>query len=104
MTEAQGNALTTAEQAAQRMRAVAAALAAQGLSTRMYETRAGLDLTAVYHAADQRETELVLDEDGYAELRYWNPPEATPAEIAATALRAFAAVRPDQPKPASGGE
>jgi hypothetical protein len=34
------------------------------------------------------------DQDGYAEIRYWNLPAATPAEIAATIVGALSAVAP----------
>ena len=75
-----------------RVRAVAAVLGAHGLTTHMTDARVGLDLTATLTPGRQREPEFWVDEDGYAELRYWNPPGATAAQIAATALRVMEAV------------
>lgn len=86
--------LTRAEETAGRMRAIAHGLAARGLVTRLHESRAGLDVTALARPAGGRETELVIDEDGYAELHYWNPPGAGPEQIVAVALRALDAVMP----------
>jgi anti-sigma regulatory factor (Ser/Thr protein kinase) len=77
---------------AQLMRAIAAELTACGLTTHLTDSRAGLDLTATLSPSGKREAELIIDEDGYAELRYWNPPGTPPAEVTATALRALNAV------------
>ena len=74
------------------MRAMAAELSAHGLTTHLTDARAGLDLTATLSPSGKREAEIIIDEDGYAELRYWNPPGTTPAEATATALRALSAV------------
>jgi hypothetical protein len=46
-----------------------------------------LDLTATVQPPGQREAEIVIDEDGYTELRYWNQPGAGPAQISAPELR-----------------
>jgi hypothetical protein len=73
----------------ERVRAVQAELSAHGLTTHMTDARAGLDLTATLAPARLRRPEFWIDEEGYSELRYWNPPDATPAQIAATALRAM---------------
>jgi hypothetical protein len=63
----------TAQYNGEDMRAVAAQLAAQlaahGLTTHLADFRAGLDLTAVKSPSGKREAELIMDEDGYAELR-----------------------------------
>jgi hypothetical protein len=76
----------------QAMRAIAADLAASGLITRLTDSRAGLDLTAAPGSGRLREPEFWLDEDGYAELRYWIGSGTPPAEAAATALRVMRAV------------
>jgi hypothetical protein len=78
--------------AVRRMRAIEAGFAEHGLTTHLTDARAGLDLTAVLSPSAKREPEIWIDEEGYAELRYWNPPGASPADVAATALRALAAV------------
>jgi hypothetical protein len=75
-----------------RMRAIESGLVAHGLTTHLTDARAGLDLTAVLSPSAKREPQIWIDEEGYAELRYWNPPGASAAEVAATALRALAAV------------
>jgi len=67
------------------IRAVAAQLSAAGLVTVVQETSAGLDLTATSHQPGRKEVEVVVDEDGYAELRWWADPGATPALAAVTA-------------------
>jgi len=79
-------------EAVRRMRAIEAGLTAHGLTTHLTDARAGLDLTAVLSPSARREPEIWIDEEGYAELRYWNPPGASPELVAATALRALAAV------------
>jgi hypothetical protein len=76
------------------MRAIAAGLAANGLTASLHDSRAGLDVSATARPPGQREAEIVIDEDGYSELHYWNPPGAGPDQITATALRALAAVLP----------
>ena len=86
-----GSPLTPGEETASRMRAIAAELAAHGLSARLHDTRGTLDLTATVHPPGQREAEIVIDEDGYTELRYWNEPGAGPAQISAVDLHLLAA-------------
>jgi hypothetical protein len=77
---------------AEDMRAMADELTAHGLTTHLTDGSAGLDLTAVKSPYGKREAALIIDEDGYTELRYWNPPGAPPAEVTATALSAFDAI------------
>jgi hypothetical protein len=48
-----------------------------------------------------------VDDDGYTELRYWNQPQATPAQVATVIVRALAAITATQrtqppPPPAPG--
>src|ERR1039457_4125776 len=76
----------------QRLRAMAADLAAHGLTTHLTDSRAGLDLTATLSPSGRREAALIIDEDGYAALRYWIPPGPPAAEVPAAALRALNAV------------
>ena len=77
---------------AARMRVIAAGLAAHGLTTHLTDSRAGLDLTATLSPSGKREAEFLLDEDGYAELRFWSPPCTPPAQVTATAIRALQAI------------
>jgi anti-sigma regulatory factor (Ser/Thr protein kinase) len=99
MTEPRPDAAALAQYDAERMRAMAAELTAQGLTTHLTDSRAGLDLTATLSPSGKREAELIIDEDGYAELRYWNPPGTPPAQVTATALRALQAVTGTSPGP-----
>lgn len=78
---------------APRMRAIAAELAAAGLDARLHDTRGVLDMTATLHQPGRRtDIEVVLDDDLYAEIRYWNAPDATPAQVSETITRALAAI------------
>jgi hypothetical protein len=74
------------------MCAIARGLAAHGLTTHLTDARAGLDVTAVRSPSGRREAELIIDEDGYAELRYWNLAGTPPEQVVATALRALEVV------------
>lgn len=84
---------------AEHMRAIAADLAAHGLTTHLTDSRAGLDLTAVLSPSSKREAQFWIDEEGYAELRYWNRPGTSPAQVTAIAIRALHAVTSTPPDP-----
>ncbi len=90
----------TAHYDAEHIRAIQAGLAACGLTTHLTDARAGLDLTATLSPSRMRKAEFWVDDEGYAELRYWYPPGTPPAEITATALRALQAVTTTPPDPA----
>ena len=70
-----------------RLREVAAGLAEMDLVTRLHRTRAGTDLTATLHLPGYHEIEVIADEDGYTELRYWCSLSSTPAADVATIAR-----------------
>jgi hypothetical protein len=76
----------------QRMRAIAAALAAGGLVAEVNQTRGVFDITATLERPGSKPTEVVVDEDGYVELRYWNRPGATPEQVTTVILRALATI------------
>ncbi len=80
-----------------RMHAIAAGLAAAGLAARLHDTRGTLDITAVARRPGRRRTAIIVDDDGYVELRYWNDPAATPAQITATITRALTAITTPDP-------
>ena len=91
---------------AARMRAVAAALTAAGLTAQVHITRGVLDVTATWQPGDGKAAEVIVDDDGYTELRYWNHPQATPAQTAIVIVRALAAVtatQRTQPPPLTPG-
>jgi hypothetical protein len=75
-----------------RMRALAAELTAAGLTAQLYDTRASLDITAILTRPDGRKIAVIIHGDGHAEIRYWNDPAATPAQIAAVITRALAVI------------
>ena len=79
-------------QTAQRMRAIAAGLTDAGLDTCLNETRGVLDVTATLDRPGAKASEVIVDEDGYVELRYWNQPGATPEQMTLVVVRALAAI------------
>ncbi len=85
------------------IRAVAAGLTSAGLSPVLHETRAGLDLTATVHQPGRREAEVILDEDGYAELHWWTDPGAAPADMATGISRLLTTVTAASAAPAPEG-
>jgi hypothetical protein len=92
--------------AAARMRAIAAALTAAGLTAQVHITRGVLDVTATWERRDGKAAEVIVDDDGYVEIRYWNHPGVTAAQIAMVIVRALAAItatQRTQPTPAAGG-
>jgi hypothetical protein len=54
--------------------------------------RGVLDVTATLDRPGTRASEVIVDEDGYFELRYWNQPSATPEQITTVVVRALAAI------------
>jgi hypothetical protein len=93
-TTAAGQSRTTGDHdpAGQRMRAIAAGLTAAGLTARLHHSRAGWDITAVLDRNGGRETEVIVDEDSYVEIRYWNPAGATPDQATSVIVAALAIV------------
>jgi hypothetical protein len=83
-----------AEDRADWIRDIDTALAAAGLTTRLNQTAAGFDVTAALHPSGDKPADVVVDEDGYVELRWWSDPGATPRQVAAVITSALAAVTP----------
>jgi hypothetical protein len=75
-----------------RLHDIAAGLTAIGLVMRLHRTRAGMDLTATLHSPGHRDIQVIVDEDGYTELRYWASLSGTPAAAVATIADAIAAI------------
>jgi hypothetical protein len=75
-----------------RMHATAAALTAAGLDAKVHSTRGVLDVTASLQQSGGRPVEVIVDEDGYAQISYWNAVGATPAEVVAVISAALAAI------------
>jgi hypothetical protein len=78
--------------AAERLRAIEAGLAVAGLATRLHESPDGADLTVTLRRPGHREIEVVIDEDGYTELRYWASLSAAPAHAVTTVTAALAVI------------
>ena len=73
-----------------RIRAIAAGLAATGVATGTNGNHlTGLDVTATVRPPGRAKTEIMLDEDGYAEIRWHTSPAAPAAEVAAALARAI---------------
>ena len=72
-----------------RIRATEAELNAQGLTTHVTDARVGLDLTATVKPGRLREPEFWIDEESYAELRFWVPPDVTAPQLVDAVLRAI---------------
>jgi len=79
-----------------RLHQVAAGLTAVGLVTHLHRTRAGTDLTATLHLPGHHDIEVIADEDGYTELRYWCSLNSTPATHVATIARLLKALTTSQ--------
>jgi len=77
---------------AARMHAIAAELAAAGLDALVHSTGGVLDITASLGRPGGRPAEVIVDEDGYVEIRYRNVPGATPAQVVAVITAALAAI------------
>jgi hypothetical protein len=69
------------------MRAIAGKLTDAGLAAKVRETFAWLDVTATAREPSRKEPEVSLDADGYSEIRWWNDPTTTPADVAARISR-----------------
>lgn len=86
------------------IRDIDTALTAAGLTTRLNQSASGLDVTAVIHSPDRKPAEVIVDEDGYVELRWWTNPGATPQHVTATITSALTAVTGIPPAtPPAGG-
>jgi hypothetical protein len=77
---------------ARRMGAIATGLAAAGLAAAVHDTCGVLDVTAELDRPGGKATEVILDEDGYVEIRYWNDPDAAPEQVTAVITAALAAI------------
>jgi hypothetical protein len=74
------------------MRATAAALAAAGLDATVHSTRGVFDIAASLHQPGGRAVEVIVDEDGYVQISYWNAPGATPAQVVEVISAVLAAI------------
>jgi hypothetical protein len=78
---------------AARIRAIAAGLAAAGVTTGTNGNHmTGLDVTATTCPPGRAKTEIMLDEDGYAEIRWFTNPAAPVDEVTAALSSVLGAV------------
>jgi hypothetical protein len=78
----------------QRMLILTGLLTAAGLTATLNVTRDTPDITARLPQPGGRDVTIIIDDDGYIELRYWARPGATPSQITATLTRAITAITP----------
>jgi predicted transcriptional regulator len=83
-------------QCARRMSAIATGLAGAGLAAAVHDTRGVLDVTATLDQPGAKATEVLIDEDGYVEIRYWNHTDATPEQVTAIITSALSAITATQ--------
>jgi hypothetical protein len=83
---------TPGQDTARRMGAIATGLVAAGLAAAVHDTRGVLDITATLDRPGGKATEVIVDDDGYVEIRYWNDPDATPGQVTAVITGALAAI------------
>ncbi|MGH3395221.1 MAG: hypothetical protein ACRDPO_11075 [Streptosporangiaceae bacterium] len=91
---------------AARIHAIAAGLAAAGVAAGTNgNSLTGLDVTATSQPPGRATAEIMLDEDGYAEIRWFTNPAAPAPEITAALTRILAAITetPSALAPASPG-
>jgi hypothetical protein len=77
---------------ARRMRAITTGLTDAGLAACLNDTRGVLDIAATLDRPGGKPSAVLVDEDGYVEVRYWNHPGATPEQVTAVIVRALAAI------------
>lgn len=92
MTETAGGSCTGDPETAARMRALTAELSAAGLDAQLHRTGGVLDITATLHRRNCKDIHVIVDEDGYIEIRYWSAPGAAPAEVAAVISRVLTVI------------
>ena len=80
------------DEALQRMLIITGLLTAAGLTAAFNVTREIPDITARLPRPGGRDITIIIDDDGYIELRYWASPGATPSEVTTTITRAVAVV------------
>lgn len=81
------------EAAMTRMRAIADGLSDAGLKVRLNEGRYCIDVIATAKGVPgSREIDVVVDEDNYVELSYWNAPATSPAQTVDVIIRTIALI------------
>ena len=76
----------------QRMLILTGLLTAAGLTAALNVTRETPDITARLPQPGGRDITVIIDDDGYIELRFWASPASTPSQITSTLTRAISVV------------
>ena len=76
----------------QRMLILTGLLTAAGLTAVLNVTRETPDITARLPQPGGRDVTVIIDDDGYIELRFWASPGSTPSQITTTLTRAISVV------------
>jgi hypothetical protein len=63
------------------VRAIADGLSAAGFGARLDDPQATGAVTITVCPPGRKEADIILDDDGYAELRWWPGPDATPTDV-----------------------
>jgi hypothetical protein len=101
-TPASGGTRNGATNAAAWLGAISAGLSAAGLTANVNQA-AGLDVTATLRRPGEKDTTVVIHEDGRAELCWWLDPAMTPAQVTTSVVRAVAVVTAIPPARARPG-
>ena len=76
----------------QRMLILTGLLTAAGLTAALNVTRETPDITAHLPQPGGRDVTVIIDDDGYIELRFWARPGTTPSQITTTLTRAISVI------------
>jgi hypothetical protein len=74
------------------MHATTQALAGAGLAARVNQTQGVFDITASLGQPGGKSIDVIVDEDGYVQVSYWNAPGATPAQVVPVITAVVAAI------------
>ena len=80
------------EESLQRMLVLTGLLSAAGLTASLNVTRDIPDVTARLAQPGGRDITVIIDDDGYIELRFWAGPGATPSELTTVLTRAITVI------------
>lgn len=80
------------DEVVQRMLILTGLLTAAGLTAALNVTQETPDITARLPQPGGRDITIIIDDDGYIELRFWASPGTTPSQITTTLTRAINAI------------
>jgi S-adenosyl methyltransferase len=80
------------EESLQRMLVITGLLTAAGLTACLNVTQDIPDVTARLYRPEGRDIRVIIDDDGYIELRFWADPGTSPSRITTTVTRAISAI------------